>query len=573
MRATRGLLSSAVALATVLSTPVALAADETGPTVSVLVSAPETPKTLSSTDEHLRWERVEVPLINDIETTLDHARGLYGREAVVELVYQLLVPADEPLFDQQWYLQNTGQTQMGIADADIDAAAAWKVALGGGVRVAVVDSGVDVSHDDLVGQVTQGWDFVDGDSNPSPVGSGPDEAHGTMVAGVIAAADNDVGIAGVAPGAGILNMRACESGQCRSGDVANSIYYAVDAGADIVNLSLGSPGTGDFPIASAIDYARAHGVLVVAAAGNGGQDMDNLPGGEIMIPAGLPHENILAVGASTDRDRIAEFSNYGESLDLFAPGQEILTTAGVGLPQYVYIDGTSFAAPIVSGVAALLLSHDPGIEHAELIARITAFTDKPGALNGLGASGRVNAAKTLNNRFVDTSSSVFHETAKWLAEQNVTEGCNPPQNHRFCPGDNVTRGQMAVFFARGFDLPNTGRDFFDDDDGLFYEAAANKMAAAGITVGCGPDSYCGERDISRGEMAAMLARVLGLPSPTTDHFTDDQGSTFESAINRVADAGITQGCNPPANTAFCPDEDVNRGQMAAFLQRSMTLDD
>ena len=565
-----------MALATVLSTPVALAADETGPTVSVLVPVSDTPRTLSSTGERLRWERVEVPLSDDIETTLDRARALYGQDAVVEQVYQLLAPADEPLFDQQWYLENTGQTEMGTADADIDAAAGWNVALGGGVMVAVVDSGVDVSHQDLVGQVTQGWDFVDRDSNPSPVGSGPDEAHGTMVAGVIAAADNDVGMAGVAPGAGILNMRACESGQCRSGDVANSIYYAVDAGAHIVNLSLGSPGTGDFPIASAIDYARAHGVLVVAAAGNGdadgnGQDMDNLPGGQIIIPAGLPHENILAIGASTDRDRIAQFSNYGESLDLFAPGQEILTSAGVGIPQYVYIDGTSFAAPVVSGVAALLLSHDPGIEHAELIARITAFTDKPGALNGLGASGRVNAAKTLNNRFIDTSSSVFHNTAKWLAEQNVTEGCNPPENHRYCPGDNVTRGQMAVFFARAFDLPKTGQDFFDDDDGLFYEGAANKMAAAGITVGCGPDSYCGERDISRGEMAAMLARVLGLPSPTTDHFADDEESTFEGAINRVADAGITQGCNPPANTAFCPDEDVNRGQMAAFLQRSMTL--
>jgi len=97
------------------------------------------------------------------------------------------------------------------------------------------------------------------------------------------------------------------------------------------------------------------------------------------------------------------------------------------------------------------------------------------------------------------------------------------------------------------------------------------MAAAGITVGCEPDHYCGERQITRGEMAAMLSRVLSLPSADDDHFLDDAGSTFESAINRIAEAGVTQGCNPPANDRFCPDRNVNRGQMAAFIQRSVNL--
>jgi subtilisin family serine protease len=448
--------------------------------------------------------------------------------------------------------------------------------LGTGVLIAVVDSGVDATHPDLVGQVVQGHDYADnlpeGDPDPSPEGSGPNEAHGTMVAGVIAAADNDVGIAGVAPEARILNMRACENGTCRSGPIANSIYYAVDAGADVINLSLGSPDNGDFPIEAAIDYARARNVLVVAAAGNDGANMDELPDGQIIIPAGLPHPNILAVGASTDRDRIAEFSNWGPSLDLFAPGVNIYTTAGVGLPDYVPVDGTSFSAPIVSGVAALLLSHDPGIGYAELIARMTSFTDHPGPLNGLGAEGRVNAAKVLNNRFIDTSATVFHDTAKWLADQNITEGCNPPENHMYCPIEKVTRGQMAVFFARAFGLANTNTDYFDDDDGTFYENAANMMADAGITVGCGPEQYCGDRNISRAEMAAMLARVLGLPPTNTDHFDDDSDSTFEGAINKIAEAGITQGCNPPANDEFCPDKDVNRGQMAAFIQRSLSLE-
>jgi hypothetical protein len=175
----------------------------------------------------------------------------------------------------------------------------------------------------------------------------------------------------------------------------------------------------------------------------------------------------------------------------------------------------------------------------------------------------------LEERFVDTAGSVFVNAIDWLAVQDITGGCNPPQNHRYCPTQRVTRGEMAVLLARAFDLPATGSDFFDDDDGRFYEGAANRLRASGLTVGCGNRRYCGESEIGRDEMAAMLARALSLPVTTTDFFTDDDGSMFEGAIDKIADAGITQGCNPPVNDRFCPGNRVTRGEMAAFIKRSV----
>jgi hypothetical protein len=187
-------------------------------------------------------------------------------------------------------------------------------------------------------------------------------------------------------------------------------------------------------------------------------------------------------------------------------------------------------------------------------------------------AGRLNIGRTITIRFTDTGSSLFVDAIDWLADSNITQGCNPPFNTRYCPTDPVSRGEMAVFLSRAFGLPDTGTDFFDDDDGRFYEGAANRLAAAGLTVGCGSRRFCGESDIRRDEMAAMLARGLSLPPSSTDRFTDDEGSVFESAINKLAAAGITQGCNPPANTRFCPTELVTRGQMAAFIKRSVEYD-
>lgn len=171
--------------------------------------------------------------------------------------------------------------------------------------------------------------------------------------------------------------------------------------------------------------------------------------------------------------------------------------------------------------------------------------------------------------FTDTAGSVFQGAIDELAARGITLGCNPPANTRFCPDNPVTRGQMAIFIVRGFDLGPASSDYFDDDAGKVYEDAANRLAEAGLTQGCGPRRYCGDNNITRGEMAAFLTRALRLPATSTDFFVDDNNSIFENGINRVAQAGITFGCNPPANTNFCPTANVTRGQMAAFIIRAL----
>jgi subtilisin family serine protease len=544
------------------------------------------------TGDRTGWTRIEVAVEGTVEQTAAALADSLGEPVLVERRYDLLGPTDEPLFNDQWFHHNTGQTN-GTSDADIDSPTAWGSALGAGVVVAVIDSGVDMSHPDLSSQIWsnpddpagggdddgnglvddfRGWDFVNGDNNPGPVGTGSAAGHGTAVAGLISAAANGVGIVGVAPSSEVMAIRACDGGGCWSLAAAEAIHYAAEMGARVINLSFGALGSEDPLIEDAIAFARSRDVLVVAAAGNESRNLDELGPSQQFIPAGLPYSNIIAVGASDDEDNLASFSNYGaQTVDLVAPGVDMLSTGTAGASPYVFVSGTSFSAPLVAGAAAVLLSHDPGISHQELIARIEGFADHPGGVSGQVESGRLNLGRSITLRFIDTAGSVFVGAIDWLASEAITEGCNPPSNHRFCPDDSVSRGAMAVFLARAFGLPATGTDYFDDDSGEYYEAAANKLAAARLTVGCGIRRYCGDRAIRRDEMAAMLARALAIPSTSLDFFVDDDGSVFENAINKIADAGITLGCNPPANDRYCPTTEVTRGQMAAFIKRSVEL--
>jgi hypothetical protein len=133
---------------------------------------------------------------------------------------------------------------------------------------------------------------------------------------------------------------------------------------------------------------------------------------------------------------------------------------------------------------------------------------------------------------------------------------------------------MAAFVARALGLPGPGQDHFTDDQGHVFESAVNRIADAGITVGCNPpanDRFCPDRGMSRGEMAAMLTRAFAYPPASADRFSDDEGHLFEGAIDRIAAAGVTQGCNPPVDDRFCPDQPVTRGQMATFITRALGL--
>ncbi|MDE3113212.1 MAG: S8 family serine peptidase [Chloroflexota bacterium] len=302
----------------------------------------------------------------------------------------------------------TGLGQWGIRKALVNTA--WDQRRGSAnVTVAVLDTGVDPGHPDLVSALVPGATFV---SQPStgcdPSATQDDDSHGTHVAGIIGASGNNgVGIAGVAFGVKIMAIKVLDcQGIGSLSDVAQGMVYAVDHGARIVNLSLGSPYDST-ALQSAVQYATAKNVLVVSAAGNCGEMTGSCTSvDQIEYPAAYPQ--VLAVGATDTDDSIAFFSTQNSTVDVAAPGRRIVSTtpryatylSARGTPQnYAAFSGTSQASPFVAGVAALILSGEPTLGPAQLMQRIESTADQlqgaQGTRNDAYGYGRVNAFRAV----------------------------------------------------------------------------------------------------------------------------------------------------------------------------------
>ncbi|MCP3997702.1 MAG: hypothetical protein GY722_21975 [bacterium] len=179
--------------------------------------------------------------------------------------------------------------------------------------------------------------------------------------------------------------------------------------------------------------------------------------------------------------------------------------------------------------------------------------------------------------FLDVpDSSVFSGDVAWLGSTELTKGCNPPLRTHFCPDQPVTRGQLAAFLHRalGEDLPPVQPAAeFNDTEGSVFAADIAWLSRTGITRGCNPPDntrFCPNEPVTRGQLAVFLTRAMNYTAGGgSDLFADDDGSVFEMDIDRLGTAGVTRGCNPPANTRFCPNEPVTRGQLAAFLHRAI----
>ncbi len=174
--------------------------------------------------------------------------------------------------------------------------------------------------------------------------------------------------------------------------------------------------------------------------------------------------------------------------------------------------------------------------------------------------------------FRDDDGNVHEGMIEAVAAAGITRGCNPPANDRYCPDNTVTRGQMAAFLVRALGVAPAGGDTFSDDNGSVFENDIQRLAASGITQGCAPGRFCPDDVVTRGQMAAFLVRAYGYTGSTDGNpFGDDDGSVFENDIEILAQAGVTLGCNPPDNDAFCGDDPVRRDQMASFLGRAEGL--
>ncbi|MCZ6519417.1 MAG: S-layer homology domain-containing protein, partial [Actinobacteria bacterium] len=176
-------------------------------------------------------------------------------------------------------------------------------------------------------------------------------------------------------------------------------------------------------------------------------------------------------------------------------------------------------------------------------------------------------------QFRDDDSNIHRDNIAFIADLGTTRGCNPPFNDLYCPDRIISRGEMAAFIVRTLGLTDTGdKDWFSDDNDSEFETDINKIAAAGISTGCALDRFCPDRDLTRGEMAAFIARAFGFSETDGgNRFVDDDDSQFEAQIEALAHVGVTLGCNPPANDEFCPDQSLPRDEMASFFARAVRI--
>jgi thermitase len=353
--------------------------------------------------EHsLSWRDLDVVRLPDAVDPLV-AAARYKRLPGVAYAHpnwevRLLSVPNDTLFRDQWGFHNTGQLVTGslitgVNDADIDAPEGWDAAFGsgnfpssGGARVGVLDTGIDLSHVDLLGKTKACANAVTGTGIIVEGSCSDDNLHGTHVAGTVGAiTGNGIGVAGTAPNAELAVFKALDAaGVGFYADVVAGIHWLhTKGGARVISMSIGGPQ--DDALDKELSEASAAGALLVAAAGNDGDSTANYP---------AFHKDVVSVAATNARDERARFSNCNSDVELAAPGVDVWSTAPGN--SYLALDGTSMATPHVSGVAALIMSAkgtDAG-QTRNLLAN-SADDLGPGGRDSCFGYGRVNLSSAL----------------------------------------------------------------------------------------------------------------------------------------------------------------------------------
>jgi subtilisin family serine protease len=508
-------------------------------------------------------------------------------EAQPNFVYraQASLPND-PGFRDQWGLHQ-------LSDIDLDVPEAWQTTRGSSsVVVAVIDTGVDISHVDLKGNIwrnpgeiagngidddgngyvddVNGWDFRNGDA--TVFDDAKQDAHGTHVAGTVAAlADNGTGVASVAPGVKVMPLKflgGTDGSGSTSGAIA-AIRYATAKGAKVINASWGTPGGEDKLLR---DTIAKSGAVFVAAAGNHGSDNDATP----VSPANLSAANIVSVASIDITGTFSTFSNYGPTtVDVGAPGGRIVSTWPGD--KYAYSDGTSMAAPHVAGVAALAASVNPGLSATQIVDVVNqaAVANPLRSLSGKTVTGGMPNAATAVALASSTTSSEpapapapapepepepapAPEEDEPVADEPPAE--EEPARYDGTEGRTLDRACPSVRSAGWTDVSTTSPHAPGIDCASAWEV---------FQGGSGATFSPGTR-LTRGQLASVLARAIEQATGRTlaagtDRFRDDDGSVHEGAINKLAALDIVGGVDA---TTYAPAAPVTRAQFAAMLGRT-----
>ncbi len=444
--------------------------------------------------------------------------------------------ADDPDQGKQWMLENTGSSAQaggwsGTPGADANVEAAWTVTQGSGVVVAVVDSGVDIDHPDLAANIwvnpretcgngadddrngfvddCRGWDFGANDNDPRPQSGTASAAHGTHVAGIIGAARNGTGVVGIAPQTKLMALKvATPDGQLSTSAIYSAIVYAADNGAKVINLSLGtSPGTprsGVTTMEQAIAYAGTRGVTVIAASGNNGVDISN----QAVYPANfsLSYSHVVTVGASTNTDVRASFSNYGTPLTLVAPGFFMWST----IPgSWGWMSGTSMATPAVAGAVADLLATGQVTSPADVRARLVerADTTSAGPRLDVGSLVGVGLAPTVSVSYGGVDRLVADQPGRLVVDVRAQNLPPDVSRARVSLAANV-QGQVYAIADLPASFTTSGGlpiSLVTDDGGSFSALSIGDTAALASTGW----SVAADLELPAGEYAVVTELLDG----------------------------------------------------------------
>lgn len=553
-----------------------------------------------------------VPVEVAAEATEDAVVALTGATEVasveVDRVLEVTRQSVDELRPQQWWWRNTAQPAgpagtPGRANIDIGAEDAWRATRGrAGVVVAIVDTGFDTSHPDLAPNLWRndrvgaygcsndrhGCDFSGGSSSGTVYANAVEDRHGTHVAGVVAAAENRIGVVGVAPRVELMSVKFLVGDKGSPYDGIRAVQYAVDAGAHVINASWGFKVDARTRglVAAMDDTIRQARIPFVTAAGNSGGDAGR------EFPASSTAPNVITVTAVDNTGAVPSFANASTThVDVAAPGVGILSA--VPEAGYGFESGTSQAAPMVTGAVALAISATKVRDGARIARAVRAgarpfgnlndgkrpggttragLASAPGTLQALGADLGACRGGAPRAPFGDLVRSDVHTANVECVVHHGLAGGYPDGTYR--PAGTVTRGQVATFLAglvrTARDLPTPERRRFSDLRGNVHRDNIEALAEMGVIGGYRDGTYRPGERVTREQFASLLVRTYetlarGSVRVEGNRFPDVAGP-HEHNVRAGSQLGFIQG---RADGRYAPRDPVTRAQLGSLLRRAL----
>lgn len=429
---------------------------------------------------------------------------------------------------------------------------------GNGIKVGVIDSGINAQHPDL--RVAGGISFVSGSHLRDSTG------HGTHVAGILAAQANSIGVRGVAPNVELYSIRIFGEGPSSSSDnLLKAIQWAIDNDMDILNMSLAGPdGLG---VRDMMKKAHDEGILLVAASGNGW----NIRNYDVQFPAQYP--TVIAVGSLAKDNEILYSSFRGPSQEFVAPGEDIYSTAvltGTSTQEdYASKTGTSMASPFVAGIAAQYMQEYPTLSNEQirkLMQQNAKDYGSPGRDSTYGF-GLIQSVKEPPGLFPDTRASVWYSQAlKKVYDEGIISGF---PDGLFRPHEPLTRAQAVSMLGRALGWPASTQSYFPDvSKDSFAFSSISYAYEQQIIKGVSSSRFAPQSGIKRGDLALIMFNTLKLPETTSTTFSDVPPEKYYSkAVQSMVENGIMVGY--PKDQTFRPEQPVTRAEFTVMLYKAL----